>query len=142
MDTVICVLGEMDDSPEDVGTNSILCICILEADTEGEPETEIEGDADAEGVSILEVYTEARPEFVTETELELDPVAEGTTVRVTSFVLYVVTEEVAVSLLEPELFDDADIDFVPEEVFDPVAELVSVHDGPCVKLALDDEDGD
>jgi hypothetical protein len=120
----------MDDSPEDVGTNSILCISILEED------------ADAEGVSILEVYTEARPEFVTTAELELASVAEGAAVLVTILVLYIVPEEVAVSLLVTELFDDAEIDFVPDDVLERVAELVCVHDGPCVKLTLDDEDGE
>jgi hypothetical protein len=57
-------------------------------------------------------------------------VAEGTTVLVTNLVLYIVTEGVSVLLLVTDPFDDADIDFVPDDVLELVAELVCVQEGP------------
>ncbi len=56
--------------------------------------------------------------------------AEGTTVLVTNLVLYIVTEGVSVLLLVTDPFDDADIDFVPDDVLELVAELVCVQEGP------------
>ncbi len=48
----------------------------------------------------------------------------------TNLVLYIVTEEVSVLLLVNEVFDEADIDLVPEDVLELVAELVCVQEGP------------